>query len=92
MRARLSEQGGECSRHNLSRCLRKAIDIVSVRLAAPSLANMAARCCFMAAPKVKAGRSSLDLMEGREAYAIETAAGVVKIAARSLAGVRWAVI
>ena len=42
------------------------------------------------APKVKSGKCALELKEGSEAYAVETGAEGVKIAARTLAGVRWA--
>jgi hypothetical protein len=42
------------------------------------------------APKVVAGPSALTLKPGAEAYAVSARADGVKIAARSLAGVRWA--
>ena len=42
------------------------------------------------APKAKAGASGLSLPAGEEAYAAKADASGVKIAARSLAGVRWA--
>ncbi len=41
-------------------------------------------------PKVEAGDAGLQLPEGDEAYAVRADASGVKIAARSLAGVRWA--
>ena len=44
-----------------------------------------------AAPKVVRGEAGLRLREGGEAYAVKADASGVKIAARSLAGVRWAV-
>ena len=43
------------------------------------------------APKVVRGEASLQLRAGDEAYAVKADASGVKIAARSLAGVRWAV-
>ena len=42
------------------------------------------------APKVTGGKTGLVLTGGNEAYAIESGVAGVKIAARSLAGVRWA--
>jgi len=42
------------------------------------------------APKVKAGKAALALRDGNEAYAIAADASGVRIAARTLAGVRWA--
>ena len=44
-----------------------------------------------AAPKVVRGEAGLALKAGDEAYAVKADASGVKIAARSLAGVRWAV-
>ena len=43
-----------------------------------------------AAPKVKAGAAGLELDKNQEAYAASTGADGVKIAANTLAGVRWA--
>ena len=42
------------------------------------------------APKVVRGSAGLTLKDGEEAYAASADAGGVKIAARTLAGVRWA--
>jgi len=42
------------------------------------------------APKVMKGNSQLALKKGDEAYAVKAEASGVKIAARTLAGVRWA--
>ena len=42
------------------------------------------------APKVEAGVAGLNLLDGDEAYAASAGASGVKIAARTLAGVRWA--
>ena len=42
------------------------------------------------APKAVQGKSGLSLKDGNEAYAISADASGVKIAARTIAGVRWA--
>lgn len=42
------------------------------------------------APKVTAGKADLVLRDGDEAYAVKAGADGVRIAARTLAGVRWA--
>jgi len=43
-----------------------------------------------AAPKVRTGRTGLSLMDGDEAHAFAADSNGVRVAARTLAGVRWA--